>query len=723
VGRATGGRGPLPLIAVAVLMASGAGVTVFNSVTSHGAARPGSVQAIDPAADGSSAHPPGAADNGRSPRRARGSHGHGGTLQVTGAAGRFNVGSPHSPELLRRLYGPLAGTGHPAVAKAGWRPDAAAGASAAPAVPAVPAPTAAGATATPGDPGSPSPARPSSPATPVAPRSPKLITPSAPPLPKGVDVASFQHPGGAPINWPRVAAAGYTFAAIKATEGDYYTNPWYGSDVTEAKAAGLYVTGYHFAIPNVSPGAAQARYAVSHGDYAADGHTLPLELDVEYDPYVGIDHTNECYGLTPAQMVAWIGAFDDEAQRLTGQIPIIYTTADWWDTCTADSTAFGSGPLWVAAYAAASPPLPAGRDDWTFWQYASSGTVPGIAAAGHTDVSYFGGGLVTVVDPGSQRSTPGASVSLQLSSLNAATGQALSFTARGLPPGLAVDAGHQAGRQLPRAGDRHRPDRADRIGQLHVERRDRDRHRRPGARLSRPSGTGTAAATWERGLRRRPRLRGRRDGTAGPVHQAGHDDHAPRPGGERLRPDPLDDLLEMPHVGRPDVQQSVRLPRHRAGADHLGVPADRGPDVRGRGEGAAEQFHVGLGRPAQGGRVHPGREPLDRAGRAEPVHPPLDRGRGQPHQAADGGIAGPRVLDQGRHDPFVDLVQAHVRRPASAVRPSMHVTTSDHGTGSRRGNNRNGPAANRLRGRDRPVPRAQTQATTPAGEPRQRAGR
>jgi len=441
VGRATGGRGPLPLIAVAVLMASGAGVTVFNSVTSHGAARPGSVQTIDPAADGSSAHPPGAADNGRSPRRARGSHGHGGTLQVTGAAGRFNVGSPHSPELLRRLDGPLAGTGHPAVAKAGYRPDAAAGASAAPAVPAVPAPTAAGATATPGDPGSPSPARPSPPATPVAPRSPKLITPSAPPLPKGVDVASFQHPGGAPINWPRVAAAGYTFAAIKATEGDYYTNPWYGSDVTEAKAAGLYVTGYHFAIPNVSPGAAQARYAVSHGDYAADGHTLPLELDVEYDPYVGIDHTNECYGLTPAQMVAWIGAFDDEAQRLTGQIPIIYTTADWWDTCTAGSTAFGSGPLWVAAYAAASPPLPAGRDDWTFWQYTSSGTVPGIAAAGHTDVSYFGGGLVTLVDPGSQRSTPGASVSLQLSSLNAATGQALSFTARGLPPGLAVDAG------------------------------------------------------------------------------------------------------------------------------------------------------------------------------------------------------------------------------------------------------------------------------------------
>jgi GH25 family lysozyme M1 (1,4-beta-N-acetylmuramidase) len=265
-----------------------------------------------------------------------------------------------------------------------------------------------------------------------------VIKPSAPPLPKGIDVASFQHPGGAAIDWPQVAAAGYSFAAVKATEGDYYANPYYASDVSAAKAAGLYVTGYHFAIPNVSPGAAQADYAVSHGSYTADGRTLPLELDVEYDPYVGIDHTNECYGLTPAEMVSWIGAFDAEAERLTGQAPVIYTTADWWDTCTGNSAAFGSDPLWVAAYADASPPLPAGRDDWTFWQYASSGTVPGVATAGDTDVSYFGGGLVTLVDPGSQRTSEGTSVSLQLGSLNAAAGQSLSFTASGLPPGLAI---------------------------------------------------------------------------------------------------------------------------------------------------------------------------------------------------------------------------------------------------------------------------------------------
>jgi GH25 family lysozyme M1 (1,4-beta-N-acetylmuramidase) len=138
----------------------------------------------------------------------------------------------------------------------------------------------------------------------------------------GVDVADYQHAHGAAIDWPQVAAAGYKFAFIKATEGDYYANPYYASDLAQAKAAGLYATGYHFAIPNVSDGASQADYAVGNGGYAADGRTLPLALDIEYNPYGA-----ECYGLSSAQMVAWVSAFTSEAQRLTGQRPVIYTTA------------------------------------------------------------------------------------------------------------------------------------------------------------------------------------------------------------------------------------------------------------------------------------------------------------------------------------------------------------------------------------------------------------
>jgi len=250
---------------------------------------------------------------------------------------------------------------------------------------------------------------------------------------RAVDVASHQHPHGAAINWGQVARAGYRFAFIKATEGNYYANPYYASDRGQARAAGLFVAGYHFAVPNVSSGATQADFAVSHAGDAADGHPMPLALDIEYNPYGAT-----CYGLTAARMVAWISAFTTEAQRLTSQPTIIYTTADWWRSCTGDSGAFGSDPLWVAAYRPSSPPMPAGWRQWTFWQYTSRAQVPGIAA--QVDVSYFGRGVLQLLDPGAQRSLAGTVIRLQVMSLNAAAGDRLVFIAAGLPPGLSISA-------------------------------------------------------------------------------------------------------------------------------------------------------------------------------------------------------------------------------------------------------------------------------------------
>lgn len=264
--------------------------------------------------------------------------------------------------------------------------------------------------------------------------SPATMPPPADAGALGVDVADYQHSNGAAIDWSQVAAAGYKFAFVKATEGDYYANPYYASDLAQAKAAGLYVTGYHFAIPNVSDGASQADYALANGGYAPDGRTLPLALDIEYNPYGA-----ECYGLTPAQMVSWISVFTAEVQRVTSQQPVIYTTADWWDTCTGDSTAFGPDPLWVAGYVSGGPPIPAGWGKWTFWQYTSRGSVPGIT--GRVDVSYFLQAAVRLLDPGNQQDAVGTAIKLQVTSLNAADGQSPQFAASGLPPGLSISSG------------------------------------------------------------------------------------------------------------------------------------------------------------------------------------------------------------------------------------------------------------------------------------------
>jgi GH25 family lysozyme M1 (1,4-beta-N-acetylmuramidase) len=343
-------------------------------------------------------------------------------LQALAAARSAITALPHSPRLLAELAtaGGAAATGQsPASPSAAPSPSAASPA-ASPTAPAVPS------------------ASPAVAGTSVS---------ATAPLPLGgIDVAGYQHPvtpaspGGEAIAWPSVAAAGYRFAAIKATEGDYYVNPWAATDLAEAKAAGLDVAPYHFAIPNVSGGSAQAQFAVEYSGYTAGARTLPLMLDIEYDPYVSTDHTNECYGLTAAQMTAWLTAFVTTAKSLTGQYPVIYTTANWWDTCTGGSVAFGADPMWVAAYGFNSPPMPAGWNAWTFWQYTSDGTVPGIDSPGTTDLDFFSPGAVGLINPGGQSARTQTRVAVPVGSLGAAAGEALTYTAAGLPPGLYVGA-------------------------------------------------------------------------------------------------------------------------------------------------------------------------------------------------------------------------------------------------------------------------------------------
>ena len=76
-------------------------------------------------------------------------------------------------------------------------------------------------------------------------------------------------------------------------------------------------------------------------------------------------------------MVSWIRDFLNRYKARTGRDAVIYTSASWWSSCTDDSTAFGSTPLWVARYASSAGTLPAGWSSYTMWQYTSSGQTVG----------------------------------------------------------------------------------------------------------------------------------------------------------------------------------------------------------------------------------------------------------------------------------------------------------------------------------------------------------
>jgi GH25 family lysozyme M1 (1,4-beta-N-acetylmuramidase) len=266
---------------------------------------------------------------------------------------------------------------------------------------------------------------------------------------QGVDVASFQHPDGAAIDWSQVAASGIGFAAVKATEGAYYQNPYALTDLAGAEAAGLSVVAYAFAIPNGNGSSnspvTQANYLVKYlGSYAA---TVPIMLDIEYNPYSG----GQCYGLKGSKMVAWVAAFDAQIQARTGRMPIIYTPPTWWDSCTGNSTGFGPDPLWVPSITTGSPVLPDGWANWTSWQYSGTGTVNGITSP-DTDLDQASGTFLGLLNLGTQDGSAGAPAGRQLRQAIPTPGQTVSYTGTGLPPGVSLTSAGNLTGWLTRAG-------------------------------------------------------------------------------------------------------------------------------------------------------------------------------------------------------------------------------------------------------------------------------
>lgn len=203
----------------------------------------------------------------------------------------------------------------------------------------------------------------------------------ASPAVRGLDISAYQHTG-APINWRRLAGQGIRFVAIKAAEGTYYRNPFYNTDARGAAAAGITVLPYVFANPKRAGGRATAKYAVRVAGAARASAGSPLVVDLENDPYV---KTRDCYGRRVTVMKHWIAGFVTEAHKLTGRLPVIYTTADWWQECTRGSH-FGKAPLWLAAFGGTAPDAPSPWSSWALWQYSDHGKLTGI---GPVDLDYY----------------------------------------------------------------------------------------------------------------------------------------------------------------------------------------------------------------------------------------------------------------------------------------------------------------------------------------------
>ncbi len=268
----------------------------------------------------------------------------------------------------------------------------------------------------------------------------------------GIDVSAWQGDISQP-NWNRVYnEGGKRFAFIRVThwdpvDADRGDPDWhYVNNFTRAKAAGLLVGPYHYAIWSRTP-QVEADYFLQYAlPYIRAGY-LPPVLDLENkdnDPGFIVGATSVC---------DWGRQWIARVKEVTGVDALVYVSSAY-------TSSFGgcfSSPLpklWVANYCrdasdeisctaypcnniltTAQPPYHSGQippwpyNGWTFWQYCSNGSVPGIG--GNCDLNVFNGTmeqLQALVIPGGVLTCSPATISATIRHRTSPANQ--SFTVR-----------------------------------------------------------------------------------------------------------------------------------------------------------------------------------------------------------------------------------------------------------------------------------------------------
>jgi lysozyme len=191
---------------------------------------------------------------------------------------------------------------------------------------------------------------------------------------QGIDVSRWQ----GEIDWHKVKDAGTRFAFIKATEGGDHLDPNFRQNWAGAKKAGIPRSAYHF-VWWCRPAKDQVRWIKRH--IPRDADALPPVLDVEWQ------NDSQCTRKVSREdalekMRIMLAALHEH----TGKKPIIYTDINFHEDILEGE--FNDYPYWLRSTAA---PLKHRykRAKWEFWQFTTTGRVPGIT--GDVDRNAFFG--------------------------------------------------------------------------------------------------------------------------------------------------------------------------------------------------------------------------------------------------------------------------------------------------------------------------------------------
>ena len=181
---------------------------------------------------------------------------------------------------------------------------------------------------------------------------------------QGIDVSYWQ----GDIDWQKARDSGVRFTFIKATEGGDHVDPkfldnWYG-----ARRAGIVRGAYHF-VYWCRPAHEQALWFMLN--VPADADALPPVLDVEWN-----SHSKTCPGrVSRATALAKIKVMLDAMQAHTGKRPIIYTDPAFHREVLEGE--LRDYHFWLRSVAA-EPDEVYRRRSWAFWQFTTTGYVPGV---------------------------------------------------------------------------------------------------------------------------------------------------------------------------------------------------------------------------------------------------------------------------------------------------------------------------------------------------------
>lgn len=194
----------------------------------------------------------------------------------------------------------------------------------------------------------------------------------------GIDVSKWD----GNIKWEKTKKSGVSFVFIKATEGKDFLDNSFSKNWQNAHISGIPHAPYHF-YHFCSSADEQADWFIRN--VPRESVYLPPVIDVEWNPM-----SKTCpYRPDPQIIRQEMKRFMNRIQGYYKKRPIIYTSVDFYREVL--SNHFHDYPFWVRSVAA-HPDITYSNRKWLFWQYTSTGVVPGIDTK-KTDINVFSGSL------------------------------------------------------------------------------------------------------------------------------------------------------------------------------------------------------------------------------------------------------------------------------------------------------------------------------------------